>query len=968
VPSIGGRSDPGQPHSMPPTAPANGATMLRGREAQLGRLARLLDPVQTGAGGWLLMEGAAGTGKSALVNAFCAQARARNVTVAAVEADEVDSATPLGTLVRALAMGSRPILEADNVDRIRQNAARGFWAIRNLQAALTMAAVSGPLAIVIDDACWADDTSLQAVHALVRDVVDRPISWLLASRPDPRPAYERLRRLAGDDASHLLRLEHLGEVHRVQIMRDLLGAEPDGDVIALLRGTEHNLVDLVDTLVGGVQSGAFVIDGGQARLSAQVGVDQFRHAVASALARLSSSARRMIDIAAVLGRSFRIADLGALLDTPVPHLVTELRELLTENLVVDGGAALTFRHDLIRLFVLEALPSTVCGALNRDVALHLLAAGTPAGDVAPYVFAGTTLDDSGSGPLVDTAEQIITDAAGRAPSVYRRALDFAATGSRQWVALAAPTARALAYGGRLSEAEALISTALERDLEVTDEAEIRLALAEACWLRGYGAHQNGALERVLRHPGVSGELSGRVWAALRSPFSSAGRPADALSAADEAIVAARPLRDHSALTAALLAGSIALRSLGRMDQSLSYAAESASVARRIPGVRAREPRIWMARTLNVIDRLDDAEGYCEDVLRDIHVHGNVSMLPAAHATRAQTLLARGRIADAAAEAEAGMAAADSTETSQMSTELAAILALLQVFLGNNDLACQSLHKCEDLVRSGLAETDYLPLARAANATDAQAAMAACADVIDGLQLEFGPLVLDPVVGPFLARIALAAGDFPRARAVAEASVRLAELNPCVLGWSAAQLHVEGLVTGNAARMREASRAFTRVGRHLVAAIALADASLPLVQEGQRTAVASHDEATAALTAMGAVGIVTMLRDGHPAGGPRSRRRCDRPQSGWESLTSAELRVLMIAATGESNKEIARQLWLSPHTVDTHIRHILEKLGLRSRVAMAREAGERGIIPADSRPHRVASAPGDSWRPSLRVCA
>jgi DNA-binding CsgD family transcriptional regulator/tetratricopeptide (TPR) repeat protein len=945
------------------------ATTLRGRETQLAQLGRLLDLVQTGFGSWLLMEGAAGTGKSALVQAFCAQARARNVAVAAVEADEVDSATPLSTLARALAAGSRPVLEADDLDRIRQNAGESFWAIRELRAALHRAAASRPVAIVIDDAGWADDASLQAVHVLIREVADRPISWLLASRPEPRPAYQRIRRLTGHDASHLVRLACLGGKHRTQIMRDLLGAEPNDDVIALVRGTERNLTDLVDRLVVGVQSGAVVVDGGQARLSAHIGVSQFHDAVALALARLSPSARRMIDIAAVLGRSFRLADVSALLNTPVPHLVTELRELLAENLVVDGGAALTFSHDLIRVFVLEALPATVCGALNRDVALHLLATGTPASDVAPYVFAGTTLDDSGCGLLEDTAEQIIMDAAPRAPSVYRRALEFAPTRSRQWIALVAPTARALAHGGRLSEAESLLSSALERGLEVADEAEIRLAQAETWWLRGCGDDQNGALARILEQPGLSAELGGRVWVALRSPFSTSARPADALSAADEAIVAARPLRDHSALSAALLTGSIALRSLGRMDQSVSYAAESASVARRIPGARAREPRIWMARTLHAIDRLDDAEGHCEDVLREIHAHGNVSMLPAAHATRAQTLLARGRIADAAAEAEAGITAAEATEVTQMSAELMSILALLQVFLGNNDLARQWLHRCEDLMRSGVSEAGHLPLARAAAVwSDASAALSACAGAIDGLQSEFGPLILDPVVGPLLARIAAAARDLPRARAVAGASARLAELNPCVLGWSAAQLHLEGLVTGNAARMREAARAFTRVGRHFAAAIAQADASVLLLREGDRTAATSLDEATGALTEMGAIGIVNKLREGLPGSGSRSRKRFDRPRSGWESLTNAELRVVMIAANGDSNKEIARQLWLSPHTVDTHIRHILEKLGLSSRVAMAKEAGLRGVVPADGRPHRIASPPGRGWRPSLRVCA
>jgi DNA-binding CsgD family transcriptional regulator len=56
----------------------------------------------------------------------------------------------------------------------------------------------------------------------------------------------------------------------------------------------------------------------------------------------------------------------------------------------------------------------------------------------------------------------------------------------------------------------------------------------------------------------------------------------------------------------------------------------------------------------------------------------------------------------------------------------------------------------------------------------------------------------------------------------------------------------------------------------------------------------------------------------------------------------------LAAAGATNKEIAQQLWISPYTVDTHMRHSLAKLGLRSRVALARLAGEQSLTepPAD----------------------
>ena len=68
--------------------------------------------------------------------------------------------------------------------------------------------------------------------------------------------------------------------------------------------------------------------------------------------------------------------------------------------------------------------------------------------------------------------------------------------------------------------------------------------------------------------------------------------------------------------------------------------------------------------------------------------------------------------------------------------------------------------------------------------------------------------------------------------------------------------------------------------------------------------------------------------------PARIRTVRRPRVGWDSLSPTETRVIALAARGATNKTIARQLWLSPHTVDTHLRHGFAKLGLHSRVALA----------------------------------
>jgi DNA-binding CsgD family transcriptional regulator len=56
--------------------------------------------------------------------------------------------------------------------------------------------------------------------------------------------------------------------------------------------------------------------------------------------------------------------------------------------------------------------------------------------------------------------------------------------------------------------------------------------------------------------------------------------------------------------------------------------------------------------------------------------------------------------------------------------------------------------------------------------------------------------------------------------------------------------------------------------------------------------------------------------------------------GWPTLTEGEWRVVALAAQGHTNAEIARQLFLSRYTVETHLKHVFVKLGLRSRAELA----------------------------------
>jgi DNA-binding CsgD family transcriptional regulator len=61
--------------------------------------------------------------------------------------------------------------------------------------------------------------------------------------------------------------------------------------------------------------------------------------------------------------------------------------------------------------------------------------------------------------------------------------------------------------------------------------------------------------------------------------------------------------------------------------------------------------------------------------------------------------------------------------------------------------------------------------------------------------------------------------------------------------------------------------------------------------------------------------------------------------GWAAMTCSELAVVRLVADGLTNREVAERLYVSPHTVNGHLRHAFDKLGINSRVALTRIAAQ-----------------------------
>jgi DNA-binding CsgD family transcriptional regulator len=135
----------------------------------------------------------------------------------------------------------------------------------------------------------------------------------------------------------------------------------------------------------------------------------------------------------------------------------------------------------------------------------------------------------------------------------------------------------------------------------------------------------------------------------------------------------------------------------------------------------------------------------------------------------------------------------------------------------------------------------------------------------------------------------------------------------------ARAAIEGLDA--AAVPVEAARARVLSGRALAAA------------GGRADALAELRGALAVAESCGAAGVRdAAARELRKLGHRPPRRRVD--ASGIDALSAREREIADLVAAGLSNSEIANRLFLSPKTVESHLRHLFVKLGASSRVEVA----------------------------------
>jgi DNA-binding CsgD family transcriptional regulator len=229
------------------------------------------------------------------------------------------------------------------------------------------------------------------------------------------------------------------------------------------------------------------------------------------------------------------------------------------------------------------------------------------------------------------------------------------------------------------------------------------------------------------------------------------------------------------------------------------------------------------------------------------------------------------------------------------------------------------------------------------AGDAAGARARLAELgEDGDTSTLPTVVVDTADYAQLVRIGRDAGDEALAHSAVAAAEELRRRNPSVRSIAGVAAHARGLVERDPLMLADAIELFAGGPRRLAHASALEDYGALVLREGNRAGAADAlGRALLLYTNSGAAWDASRVRRRLRDLGIRRRIvKAVRHDTGWAGLTDAEVAVVRLVAEGLTNREVAEQLFVSPHTVSMHLRHVFTKLEISSRVELTRLAYQR----------------------------
>jgi ATP/maltotriose-dependent transcriptional regulator MalT len=715
----------------------------------------------------------------------------------------------------------------------------------------------------------------------------------------------------------------------------VIGVEVDNTVLALTAGCGGNPLRIGRLLTALRATGQLVINGGVASVVGEELPSSFIDTVQDLLRSLSAPAQWLLRATSVFDRPFGI-EAAARLVGRAPADLFPLVEEVGADFLTEENDGLAFTHELVRQAIYATLRRTVREQLHREAAAVSRDDGQPALEVAHHLL---RTGRSGTVEAVTLLRVAAREVAGTAPAtaatLILRALDTLGPHGPDRATVIAEAVSLLASAARLHEARELGEEALRAGLDGETEAVLLLGLAEAFKHGGQNQSAVDYADRGLADTSVSDPTRARLHAIRAHALFYVGRLGAADKSGECSDELGRRSGEYGAAVFGLTARSLVAHAQGRLDDAFTHAATATELADRAGGAALhRHPRIWLGSAQAALDLFDDAERTFSRGRKESERLGTAWAQPLWHYYYASLLAARGRLDEAAAEADAGVETAEQLTAYQLAVPLLGRLIQLAVARGEIARAHQHQARMRRWMESGITATpedvDWAEGLLLHATGDSGAALTALTGLYDGLLTRTALIATDPAAAATLVRIALAADDHERATRVVDATRQLSDRNPGSGSVAGAAAHADGLLHGDVALLRQAIERFRATPRPLALAAALEDAA----DAGHGT------EAETTVRGWIAEALTIVTRCGAKSSQQRLERRLGiigstrAPAPCLPQLSPAERRVALAVASGKTNIEVAAGLFLSRHTVDSHLRKIFDKLKVKRRVDLA----------------------------------
>ncbi|MEV1054982.1 AAA family ATPase [Streptomyces sp. NPDC049887] len=925
---------------------------LIGREAELGRLDRLLADLVGDKGGRtavLDVSGEAGIGKSRLVHELCLRAARRGAAVLRGRATEYERHIPFQPFTDAFADLDPGVVEsfpaAAEVAPVISGTPRRAdrFGLHRATAALLTHAAASPLVVVVDDMHWADAASLELLDHLVRHPVRARVLLVVArrDRQSPAPLAVTLTRGAGTGAVRRMVLGPLGERECAELVTPGLARDA---VVRLFAASQGNPLYLL-ALLQAHREGASV-----SRLS----TTGLGAVLLDELTPLTPAQRRLVDVAAVLGDHATPALLGPVTGREQADLAADLAELTRRDLLRTGQhGRLALRHPVLRSLVHDGTDPWLRTETHRLAAAELARVGAPLAERAHHAERSLSgWDPQTAAVLTEAAEQ----AAHTAPAscahwleVVLRRLPHTPEHAARRRELMLRRARALGACGQLSGSRDLLHQVITMP-DPGDGTGSRASAVVLCAVmeRHLGRYSEAValLRRELHSdppPSPADHVALGIELGSSAPHDTSYPTVR--SEVARTLEVARSLGDETGVAGALAVAALGEAYEGETAAADSLARQAAALVDSLPDGDLNglcEPLARLGWAEAFLDRFADAERHADRGLAIARRTGQLYLLPHLLLCKAHVRIQTCRLASA--------------------VELADEAEDIARGIGSDELLAFVLATKANALIDACPPGDPLPLATAEEAVAAA-----------GVGVNWWASIAWCMLG----HAALIAGDPARARdAVLRAGgPGLRRLQP-----SMRPLFLEILVTAAVAggdteavgewarRARDeaerldlpvqrasAMRSMAHVHLSLGDSRAAADLFAQAAEESARSGAAFWEAYSLLLGAplpaadpdgprrgqdawqraqrIAAAGDCRMLTGLAELVRPAVAEATDAPERRLAELTAREREIADLVAEGLTSPAIADRLCLSRRTVETHISRIYRKTGVSSRAAL-----------------------------------